>query len=336
MRRIKLNLANIQVEFADRELALKRIEDWATNGTYPVQVVYGPEGCGKSAWLKQSAALLRDLGFDVIYINPVEREFLTEVGVEDVRRRLIDMLHEATNDAWIKAVWTVIDLAREVIKVRRGKLAVLIDDAFQAIGLDKAAIYVKGLLGLIEYPPEHYERIITIAATSEGISKREIGRHRWASLLTIWNMNKDGFRQLYEQIPGDKLSLEDSWQVTGGNPWVLAMLHKNHWSINNVVGEIIKDKGLINLVQSLSKDDRELLIKALDDPDILMSKETAWLLNKLIELNLVIDNIYPRARNLWVDEPPPERDLELGVGRYVAWQTPIHREAIRKALMSVK
>jgi hypothetical protein len=39
-----------------------------------------------------------------------------------------------------------------------------------------------------------------------------------------------------------------------------------------------------------------------------------------------------RQSPYWVDQPPPERDPELGVGRNVAWQTPIHREAVRRAL----
>jgi hypothetical protein len=41
-----------------------------------------------------------------------------------------------------------------------------------------------------------------------------------------------------------------------------------------------------------------------------------------------------RDRNpeLWIDEPPPEKDPEIGIGRHVAWQTPLHREAVRKAL----
>ncbi len=39
-----------------------------------------------------------------------------------------------------------------------------------------------------------------------------------------------------------------------------------------------------------------------------------------------------REPQFWIDEPPPERDLELGVGRHVAWQTPIHRKAVRRAL----
>ncbi len=39
-----------------------------------------------------------------------------------------------------------------------------------------------------------------------------------------------------------------------------------------------------------------------------------------------------RQERLWIDQPPPERDPELGIGKNVAWQTPIHREAVRRAL----
>jgi len=42
--------------------------------------------------------------------------------------------------------------------------------------------------------------------------------------------------------------------------------------------------------------------------------------------------MYSRDPWFWVDEPPPEKDPELGIGRYVAWQTPLHREAVRRAL----
>jgi hypothetical protein len=32
---------------------------------------------------------------------------------------------------------------------------------------------------------------------------------------------------------------------------------------------------------------------------------------------------------------PPERDSELGIGRYAAWQTPIHREVVKKCFRSI-
>jgi len=41
-------------------------------------------------------------------------------------------------------------------------------------------------------------------------------------------------------------------------------------------------------------------------------------------------------QELWIDVPPPERDPELGIGRYVAWRTPLHREAVRRAIEEYK
>ncbi len=46
-------------------------------------------------------------------------------------------------------MWTTVDLARELIRAGQRKSAVLAGEVFQAIGLGKASIYVKGLLGLI-------------------------------------------------------------------------------------------------------------------------------------------------------------------------------------------
>jgi len=70
---------------------------------------------------------------------------------------------------------------------------VMADDVFQAIGLDAVAAYVKALLNLIEYPASRYERMVVLVATSEGVSRREVGRHLWAEVVPMWNMSKEGF-----------------------------------------------------------------------------------------------------------------------------------------------
>jgi len=59
-------------------------------------------------------------------------------------------------------------------------------------------------------------------------------------------------------------------------------------------------------------------------------------MDKLVEQNLIDDSIEGRESWYWIDEPPPERDLELGVGKHVAWQTPLHREAVKRALKQVE
>jgi hypothetical protein len=70
---------------------------------------------------------------------------------------------------------------------------VVADDVFQAIGLDAVAAYVKALLNLIEYPASRYERMVVLVATSEGLSRREVGRHLWAEVAPMWNMSRGVF-----------------------------------------------------------------------------------------------------------------------------------------------
>ena len=336
MRRIELSLAGVKVKFTDRELALRRIEEWAEKGTYPVQVVFGPEGCGKTAWLKQSAELLKELGFDVIYVNPAESAFMVELGVADLRDRLMSLIREALEQfTWGKVIWSIINIARSAIEAGTRKLAIIVDDAFQAIGLDKAAIYVKGLLGILEHPPGHYERIITITATSEGVSRREIGRHLWARLMPIWNMPKEGFEQLYEQIPEPKLEFEEVWKLTGGNPRMLAELYRVGWNRWEVVNYLVVEKNMKSFTASMGDRERKLLVEAIDDPDVLMSRDGVPLMDKLTELNLVVEIPEWRGPQYWIDTPPPERDPELGIGKYVAWQSPLHREAVKKVLQEL-
>jgi len=55
-------------------------------------------------------------------------------------------------------------------------------------------------------------------------------------------------------------------------------------------------------------------------------------MDRLTDLNLIVDTIPERDPLLWAGEEPPEKDLGLGIGRRVTWQTPFHREAVKKAL----
>jgi len=76
VRRVELELApGLVVEFADRERALGQVEEWAERGTRWPIVVFGPEGCGKTAFLRQAASGLRELGYDVFYLHPLDRVF---------------------------------------------------------------------------------------------------------------------------------------------------------------------------------------------------------------------------------------------------------------------
>ena len=333
MRRVRLPLApDLRVDFVDRELALRRIEDWVNKGMRLVEVVYGPEGCGKTAWLLQSAELLKDFGFDVIYVNPLNRQVYADVGITSIRESIYKLVDEAiSQNALAKIAWIAYNTAYELIKARRGRVAVLIDDAFQVIGVRESAMYVKALLNLIEYPPAEYERIITVVATSEGISRREIGRHLWAHLDAMWNLPRVGYEELYGQIPNAKLSIEETWRLTGGNPRILGELITRGWDVNGLIDWFVSTR---NLEREFISKWRDWLEAAINDPDTLwVESAPEELINTLIEQNIIIYSLPSRDSTAWIDTPPPERDPELGVGRYVAWQSPLHREVVRRILM---
>jgi predicted AAA+ superfamily ATPase len=63
VRRIKPEFVpSVKTEFTDRDRALAQVEEWAEKSTRRPVVVFGPEGCGKTAFLRQAAAMLRELG----------------------------------------------------------------------------------------------------------------------------------------------------------------------------------------------------------------------------------------------------------------------------------
>jgi len=330
MRRVKLSFADLKVDFCNRGRALQQVEEFAERGTWHPIVVFGPEGCGKTAWLKQTAETLRELGFEAIYIDPMRKDFVANTDIEELAKKFAEAVSEAVGIAEVKLATLAIDAVKWLIsRWGRGRVAVLVDDVFQAIGIDKAARYVKALLGLVEYPPEGYEKIVVIAATSEGVSRWEIGRHRWAEITPIWNMGRRGFEELYEELPDPKPSFEEAWKLTGGNPEMLARLRQANWDVDEVVARLIKMKRLRDLARKW----KPYLKEAVEDPDNVYEKDHPEEFKKeLITNNLIVYDMYDRDLKLWIDQPPPERDVETGIGKYVAWQTPLHREAVRRAM----
>jgi len=329
--RVRLRFADLTIEFVDREKALRRVEEWVKGVLAQPVVVFGPEGCGKSAWLRQAAEVLKEHGFEVIYVDVTHREYVTHTDVREVIEKISEIVASATGFTPIKLADIVVVLAKELLRRwRKKKIALLIDEVFQAIGLDKAEVYVKMLLNLIEYPPAEYEKIIAVIATSEELSRWRIGRHRWALLKPMWNMPRRGFEELYEKIPEPKPNFDDIWKLTGGNPYALLKLYQSTWASNRAVSEFVADK---NLAPSFVRKWRKWLELAVEDPDSLWSPDVPEeLVNELISRNLIVYFLHDRDPYFWIDEPPPERDLEVGVGRHVAWQTPLHREAVKLVL----
>jgi predicted AAA+ superfamily ATPase len=87
-------LVLLEVEFVDRDKAVKYVYE-LNEKSARLSLVYGPEGCGKSAWLKQSAEILKKLKFDVIYVDVLRKEFTTH-DVEEIVSKLSKVIADDT------------------------------------------------------------------------------------------------------------------------------------------------------------------------------------------------------------------------------------------------
>jgi len=342
-RRIKLRFARgVEVTFADRWRALRQVEDFAVGGTWKPVVVYGPEGCGKTALLRQAFEVLQGYGYSVIYVSPLEEEDEWRVRVSpeviEVARDLVTLALGERGTALVDLVLRMLS----ALSKRKRLAAILMDDIFQAVGLDKAEIYVKRLLNFVEYPPEGLEKAVIIVGSSEGVTRTRVGRHSWADIYLVWNMSKEGFRELYDQIPGEKPPLEEAWKLAGGNPRVLKDLYLSGWSLKEAAEKIVAGRGLKKVIGDLTETQRRILVESVEDPDALYrrlreaqtreeKRVISELIDRLVELNLIVDDVSIRSGHTWIDEPPTT-DKSIGVGDEVAWQSPLHREAVRTAL----
>ncbi len=342
LRRLRLEFARgCRVWFSDREAALERIREIAERGSRLPITVYGPEGCGKTTLLRQAAILLEDMGYKVVYVNPNESSLEKAVEASsDVRSLAVEVFRELLPvfGDYAKAIaHLVLAVAPRIARrFHKPRVALLVDDVFQAIGAEASTVasYVKSALNLIEYPDSSYERILVIIASSEGASRRELGRHMWSYTYMVWNMSRRGFAELYDQLPGPKPDFEEVWRFTGGNPRLLGVLYENNWDVDTVVELLARSRGLAELVAELEPEELEALNRAVEDIDYLWANMRTYkqLVDRLVDLNLVVTALYDRNPRVWLDEPPPEYDPEIGVGRYMAWQTPLHREAVRRIL----
>ena len=111
---------------------------------------------------------------------------------------------------------------------------------------------------------------------------------------------------------------------------MLARLYEEGWGAEVVARRLAAERGLYRLAARWG----DLLRVLVENPDAAMEDYEAFkgLIEELVQRNMIVEMMPYRDPDLWLDEPPPERYPELGIGRFYSWPTPIHRDAAKMAL----
>ena len=209
-------------------------------------------------------------------------------------------------------------------------LALLIDDPIKALGLEQGDAYVKWLYELIyKLPRDHgARRVLVLVTASEGLSRRTISKHTYVHTSLIWNLPRQGFTELLEQLPKPGIDEEKAWLITGGNPRAtIDLALRYNWDTEQWIKDL--RYRLAEVVRRVKLEGLEkLLAKALDDPDTLWYSGEAEKLAHILEAeNLILYKHSPTLAETDVGE-----DESIGIGKYYAWQIPAYREALQQLL----
>lgn len=335
------------IRFIDRVKELKALNEYCSRFRATPLYIYGPEGCGKTRLLREFTRRFNDFFMDgvAVYVDALEDRDIRKALASSLPIDVLNIGLEASMDllqqsiplgqALSRSISLIIDkIAEKVFRksLKDKYILITVDDVVRSIGLGKVEYYTKWLYEVMWRLEEEYKpkAINLIATTSEGVSLNLITRHRHVGVNFIWNLDKESFKELfYELKPPSNIYFEDVWRILGGNPGkLIELMGRYYWEIDKMVFDYVwRAKGIIKRI--IEEGLREELAIAIEDPDSIMGKPTrnmAKVENILVEANMLIRVGIP------LDYSEIKPDLEIGLGREYAWQTPLYREALRKAL----
>jgi hypothetical protein len=77
----------------------------------------------------------------------LRRDFIGYTEIKEVAKKLAEATAEIIGVAQVKLATLALDVMKDLISLwKKKRVAILIDEVFQAIGIDKTEIYVKSLL----------------------------------------------------------------------------------------------------------------------------------------------------------------------------------------------
>ncbi len=317
-----VNIAGTTVCFSDRELEVSMLGEWVRESIqYPI-AVYGPEGCGKTTLFRYFTKRMEKRGYTCLYINALGAKDLSEVmefhRLEVVNEIIKDIVSELTlplGALLSKFITYIIAKLCKALSMGRG-LIVVLDDVYKAIGLDEVDRYTKMLYEWINWklPELNVREFLIVLTTSEGVSKRELLRHTYVHTYMLWNLPKDGFFEILEQL-SPPIDHEVLWRISGGNPRLIAELANLRWALDKLV-EMYRDR--VYKLLTMYRIPLDIARRLARDPDA--DPEYAL---RLEEIGLMIQLMRRAVLGTEVKEDP-----ELGIGKVWAWQVPLYKDIV--------
>ncbi|ABL78741.1 ATP-binding protein [Thermofilum pendens] len=333
------------VRFVNRVKEIDSLRSWCSSQRATPIYLYGPEGCGKTRLLKEFVSRFEEFfGEDAIaiYIDALEREslskaFLSSKSVRIATETLLSLVERfsglAVGRALAESIVTLVEKALTKRKLEESYILIAVDDVAKAVGLDQIELYVKWLYEAMWKLYEEYKpRAINMAVTtSEGESLNLVLRHRHSYIALLWNLDKRGFEELFEELnPPSSIDFETVWRLLGGNPGKLVELKVTYgWSIDDMIKDAtarlvsvakeVRGRGLVEQVKLIIEDPDNIWHRA--------SVEMGEAERILLRRNLII---YKGMPTIAREDVKP--DKEIGIGEYYAWQIPSYREILKKIL----
>jgi len=221
--------------FINKEAELQWVREYARRSHATPFVIYGPEGCGKTALALEAVRRFSSwyAGGIALYIDGKARRAAeavkSNVNIGDVLAEVGGLAGSVGRSAARLAVWLLGKIVEKIAERFAPMNILVVDELFSAVGVSEGALAVKYAkeLGdrvlrskkaeLGEIPKPLAEASVSyLIFSSEGSSRRELSRHNWAHIALMWNMGERGFQQLGEILGAPDFSA--AWRLCGGQP----------------------------------------------------------------------------------------------------------------------
>ncbi len=358
----------MEPQFVGRARELEDIRDRNRLQRVKPYFIHGPEGCGKSRLFLEAVRRFGDWFDDglAVYVNAEEARdprkiFYIAVGrgvrvakgakdlVAGAVRAAMEFLNigggSLAGSAVALAIAPILDRLYVKLKLMGvDRVLIIVDEPMRYIAdANEISGYAKSLYNIMNFRrggEPLFGKILNIyVLTSEGLSRDVLSRHSYVGQDFLWYLSREEYEELYYKLleiyrppdPSRSVSFDDVWRLYGGSPRRLIELALDHgWDVRAHLEKIYDEKKIPRIVYNAREEGLlDNLAAVTEDPDNMYRMSGMLRLIKiLVQENLVIE--LPSGKGIGGIEIP--RNRELGVGRYWAWQVPVYRELIARAV----